>query len=78
MVLQSKVVVVAVRGGQVYEPVQWERETLSIQEVRRGEWGQVEIRHVSQGAKRVASQEGICCEKSNVKCIGAYLQCDRV
>lgn len=71
MVLQSKVVVMAVRRGEVDETVQRETEALSIQEVRRREGWEVEIRHVSEAGKRVASQEWFCCGKPNVKYTGA-------
>lgn len=71
MVLQSKVVVMAVRRGEVDETVQRETEALSIQEVRRREGWEVEIRHVTEAGERVASQEWLCCGKSNVKHTGA-------
>lgn len=66
MVLQSKVVVVAVRGRQVDETVR-EREALSVQEVRGGERREVKVRHVSEAGKRVASQERLCYRKPEVR-----------
>lgn len=67
MVLQSEVVVMAVRRGQVDEPVQRERKTLSVEEVRRRQRRQVEIRHVSEAGERVTFQERFCGGEENVR-----------
>lgn len=61
VVLQAEAVVVAVGRGQDDEAVQWQREVVSFQEVRRRQRREVEVGHVAQtAAERVAPQEGLC------------------
>lgn len=67
MVLQSEVVIVAVRRGQVDETFQREGKTLSVQEVRGREGREVKVRDVSEAGERVAPQERFCqSEMTNV------------
>lgn len=67
MVLQSEVVIMTLRGGQIDETVQWERKAISTQEVRGGEGREVKIGHVSEAGEWVAFQERFCYRKSNVR-----------
>lgn len=63
MLLQTEVVVVALRGRQVDEIVQRERKALSVQEVRGRKRREVKVSDVSQAGERVAPQEGFCGRK---------------
>lgn len=60
VVLQTKVIIVALGRRQVDEVVQRQRKAFAVQEVRGRQRREVKVGHVSQAGERVAPQEGFC------------------